>query len=320
MPAPVCTRAGCNRPVPDAFLCDDCTREVRKDLRALGISPNLLAELEVTMARLDRVDPVHRPAGPAEAPEVHHRDDEPIATHRLPYDVAAAEILRDARGVLSTWVRHLVETRYGAALDGLSRDAFYRSRAGAGAHGPWRAGPELPANELPAMAGWLGRHTESVRADPGAGELAADVAALAMRARRLLTPEELEYLAYCEHCAEQDPPAYVDLYVARGASVAACPRCRTSFDVAARRDLLLESARDYLATATEVSRALVDYVRGHLGDNESLTPAAIRGLAKRGRLAGRPPAPGESAPRYRLGDVMDLVTARANTHPVRRTR
>jgi hypothetical protein len=80
-----------------------------------------------------------------------------------------------------------------------------------------------------------------------------------------------------------------------------------------RRRLLL-AAGERLVTAADAARAL--QVLGH-----RVTPASVRGHARRGRLRVR--GTGSSGrPLYSLGDVVDvyLSGARSDDHPVSRRR
>lgn len=92
---PTCT-AGCGRPSPDAYLCTGCTSQLERILAEL---PAHLAELEVTLTRQARTTRGGggKPTKAAESP--------------LPYDVAASDLADRVRNGLSTWIRHLTESR-----------------------------------------------------------------------------------------------------------------------------------------------------------------------------------------------------------------
>jgi hypothetical protein len=86
-----------------------------------------------------------------------------------------------------------------------------------------------------------------------------------------------------------------------------CRDCRTVYDVAERREWLLHSAEDVLATAPVISRALT-----RMGSE--VMPDRIRQWASvsgGGRRLVRRGRDRSGVPLYRLGDVMDLLAAEA---------
>lgn len=317
-----CGAPGCTHPATNAFICRVCADALKADLAAI---PDLIPELITTMARLDvaEPDPTRPPAGCDE----HLDTDQPIATTTLPYRVDAAECIRALHNDLTTWTRHLIESRYGAELDELARDANYR-RAWPGPgepHGPWRRGPQLPDPDSVELARWLGRHLETIKADEAAGELVGDIARHVVRAKTVIYPDAVEYLGPCpctpllchhsrpDRCECSRPTSLppVDLYVSKGAVRVTCPRCGTTDMVAERREWLFAQATDQFATAADASRALVDYVRDVRAGlpERPFTSAAIRGLAHRGRIRQIPAHPNDptGSPRYQVGELLELV-------------
>lgn len=298
----------------------------------------LLAELTDTMSRQDRLEPdTHRP--PVE-PEEPRTKDLPIATTKLPYHPEAGDLLRLLHNACVTWTRHLIEQRYGADLDLLARDSNYRRArpdVPGEPHGPWRQGPQLPDDDTAELARWIARHRETVRQDEWAGVLCAEFGSLVMRAKVIVHPDDVEYLGNCTcerllcpsrdvpkhdqaRCSSGrphrlDPPA-VELYVPRGQIRVECPRCGMTEECGARRLRLFDQVRTQLVTATDGSRALVDYCRA-AGLKEPLSPSAIRNMAARGQIA---PRPGASGPLYLVGDLMDAVKVRAEREAARGRR
>lgn len=90
-----------------------------------------------------------------------------------------------------------------------------------------------------------------------------------------------------------------DMYVEIDAPVVTCPACRLEYDVAERRDWLLLEAKDVLAHAEWIGRAVTA-----LG--VPVSPSMIRGWKARGRLIVRG-VDREDRPLYRVGDVIDVA-------------
>lgn len=186
----------------------------------------------------------------------------------LPVDLHAAEVATRLHNTLGTWVRDIAD------------------RTGDG---------ELPPDDTAALAAWLMQRMSTVRTHPAAGEIGDEIIGVAGRGWRAVDrPAQPLYCGPCDDCGE-------DLYAPAVASELACAACGAVYEAQARRDWLLDQARDQLATATTIARALPQLLGQHV------TPAMIRGYAHRGRLAARPGISGR--PRYRVGDVIDLVAA-----------
>jgi hypothetical protein len=372
-----CATPRCDHPSPDGFVCSVCIDALHRDLRALAgrrpddpvgpvdaddqiaaaVDHGLIAELVTTMARLD----VHEPDSADPVPWDSHDDcgdDDAAApdarraglTFRLPYRIPAAETLRNLHAELTTWVRHLIEQRFGPDLDGFRRDRAYR--AGGGTHGPWRRRPSLPANDPRELALFLDRYREAIRQDEAGGELVAAIARHTIRAKLVIFPRAGEYMGTCS-CpplcctADHDDPAValelgtearckagrphwlqpVDLYIPAGDAVVTCPRCGSHWDTEERREWLLERCRDQLVTAADASRALVEFAKRHLPPGRSFTASAIRGYGHRGRLttfAGRgeddADAERDDARLYQVGELMDLVVTIGKEDAARKAR
>lgn len=356
-PGRTCTAPRCGQPTTD-FVCRSCLERLRKDLYELaghpGHRPGVLApthaeqqrdidahsglaeHLLVTMSRQAVVGDFlgHQP-DPGLDPE---RGDEPIATTAMPYQPAAGRLLGEMRTTLHMWVWALLQRRHGPEISGLARDASYRQRAGHGAHGPWRAGPELPADTITELAWWLGRHRQTVACDPDGGRLVAEIGALVPRASAVVFPRRYEYLGPCLHwhceagphqcqvCADEKPGEPEHLYAPAGADWVTCRPCGRSYDVAVRRRWLLEQAEDQLVTAEFAADALPRYLTPELG--RLVEPRRIRRWAEHGRITVHRPHPGETvldalgrsipAPvRYKVADLLEQVSRDAARLPRR---
>lgn len=189
------------------------------------------------------------------------------AERPLPVNLHAADVARDLGSVLSTWAADMAE------------------RTGR---------PLVDSSATPAVARWLLGSTATMRTHPAASELHDEITdALARGWRAIDRPAARHFAGPCEQCG-------ADLYARPHAAELRCTECGTGYDATDRRTWLLDQARDQLATASTIARALP----GLLG--RPVTPAMIRGYAHRGRLAPRP-ADTAGRNRYRVGDVIDLV-------------
>ncbi|MCI2424112.1 hypothetical protein MOQ72_42625 [Saccharopolyspora sp. K220] len=266
-----CSVPSCSNPVTGGNLCGACLGRLDADLAAVA---DLVAELDTTIIRQARTGQ-RVGARPTEEP--------------LPFNTSASEIRDDLRNVLSTWVRDLWEI-YGPRRQVPTGEVA--------ADGTPVVAAELDsldlADELPDMAAWLRRHPSWIAPHQAAGELVDEILDAIGRARRAIDlPPELVYCGPCPVCG-------TDLYARPDRGTVVCRGCEERHEVTERREVLLDLARDQLATAAEIARALP----GLLG--RELSANTVRTWAPTGRLAKRAPD-AQGRPRYRVGDVIDLA-------------
>jgi hypothetical protein len=87
----LCTR--CGRPEPDAYVCDRCASQAAQKLAEIA---------EVAPASRDVANGLSRRS---------HGGGSGKPGSRLPLDLTAMAKLDGVQGVLTTWVRHICETR-----------------------------------------------------------------------------------------------------------------------------------------------------------------------------------------------------------------
>ncbi|MEV5537441.1 hypothetical protein AB0L13_11325 [Saccharopolyspora shandongensis] len=266
-----CSIDSCSNPTAGGNLCRLCLGRLDADLGTVGA---LAGELGTTITRQARTG---------------QRVGARSAEFALPFNAAASAIRDDLSSVLSTWIRDLWET-YGPRREVPTGEVA--------ADGTPIVVAELDplglVDGLPDMAAWLRRHPSWITAHPAAGELVDEVTDAIDRARRAvdLPPARL----YCGPC----PECAADLYARPNRASVTCRECDTWHDVAKLRAALLAVARDQLATATEIARAL----HGLLG--RELSANTVRTWAHNGRLARREPDE-HGRPRYLVGEVIDLA-------------
>jgi hypothetical protein len=195
------------------------------------------------------------------------------------YNERASEAEQALKNTLATWVRLIVD----------------------------ETGATLPADDLARIAAWLRPRVGWLRHHE-AGAAAHDEIVDAVRdARRVCDrPAERLYAGPCDECGR-------DLYANLDASYVRCGNVEGHeggdewvWSVEERRRWLLDSARDVLASGTEISRALTRYA-------QPVTPSALRGYVHRGSLVSRGERVegGRMVMLYRLGDVLDILARQA---------
>ena len=168
-----------------------------------------------------------------------------------------------------------------------------------------RRGLYRPRGDLVSLAAWSTRHVQWLRQQPDGGDIIGDLVAALTRALRAVDrPADRRYAGPCTATTTDADGLAIDcpgeLYARHGAPDIECPDCGAVYDVESRRAWLLDQANDRLLPATELARA-VD------GLGVPVTPSMIRNWRARGRILNRGT---DTAPLYRVGDVIDIFTAR----------
>jgi hypothetical protein len=157
------------------------------------------------------------------------------------------------------------------------------------------------------MAKWICRHLSWVAYHPASGELVDEIGDAVEQVRRAIDlPPARVYCGLCLDCS-------ADLYARPERAVVACRECGMRHDVEARREKLLDAARDVEATAAEIARALPKLLGRELSAN------TLRTWARLGKLNKREPAE-HGRPRYRVGDIIDLALVTPARRRVTRER
>lgn len=279
----------CGRPSRDATICAGCGFELDAAIAEICEPHGLAYDLDIALTRQARLG--------------DRNGSRPTETS-VPYDKRASDAGKHLKGVLVGWAR-LVAEELGIYSD--------TNRRGIGPtcrrcdHASCRAIPAIPQppDNLAGLATWLRPRVGWMRHHPAGAEAHDEILDAVKRARRVCDrPAEKIYAGPCD-CGE-------DLYARLGAPYVTCRGEAHDqpilWEVEARRVWLLESARDVLATTTEISRALTRY-------SKDVSPSAIRGYVKRDRLVakGERSVPGrkDPLPLYKLGDVLDILARQA---------
>lgn len=236
--------------------------------------PGLCADLDLTITRQHKLVA----SGPA-----NRSGEKPIPFHEAASDAAA-----DLRRTIVKWARAVAE-----------------------------ANPHLTltVTSVAGVAAWMSRLPTLLAEHPDAGVMYREVMRAVRQALRVVDRQDDQvYLGQCgaEVDLGYDPTlGYLavcegDLYAPADTDVMQCRWCGAIWEVAARRDYLLIHVEDQLATANETSRAL-----SRLG--RPVAAATIRSWVHRNKLMQYQPHPLDRRlqPRYRIGDVLDLLAAAA---------
>jgi hypothetical protein len=288
----------CARPVDGtAYVCSPCADRVRDDLLHLA---ELAGEVEAAILKLVRYG--SGGGGSGERP--------------VPWDDVRAERAAAVGNTVATWARQVAASRglvvevpgpprpagplcfHGQALPLLDRAKPPCAHSSCGQIGTRRSHLGVAI-----AASWLAEHgqLEWLRHQREAAEAMTDLREAAREVERIVDrPRDRWYAGPCWADLPSEERCEVELYAVPGARTVRCPECKTEHDAAARKQWLLDEARDALVHAELMARALTA-----LGI-EDVTPARVRGMARHGRLMAK----GTNAagdPTYRVGDVLDVI-------------
>lgn len=202
------------------------------------------------------------------------RNGDPIGGGEAPLMFAydASEVRWVVTNTLTTWARHVSETR-GRTIP----------------HHPERSTVVVAAAYLISEVPWI-RHQEEAEA------LLGEVLACRGWCERVVFGYgPTRFVGPCDVCGR-------DMYARPGMPKVECRPCDLEYDVAARREWLLDMAEDRLERASDIVRALC-------GLQHQVTRQDVKNWDARGRIVPR----GRDQlgrPLYRVGDVLSLVLER----------
>jgi hypothetical protein len=286
-----------------AYVCSPCADRVRDDLLHLA---ELAGEVEAAVLKLVRYG--SGGGGSGERP--------------VPWDDVRAERAAAVGNTVSTWARHISESRgVPISMPGTPRivgPACYHGQAlpllnpakPSCPHGSCQEiGTRRSHLGVQVAATWLAEHgqLEWLRHQREAAEAMSDLREAAREVERIVDrPRDRWYAGACwselDELDENDEPfrCQEDLYAAPGTKTVRCRECGAEHDAGTRKRVAAREARDTLVHAELMARALTA-----LGI-EDVTPARVRGMARHGRLVAKGlNAAGD--PTYRVGDVLDVI-------------
>lgn len=192
------------------------------------------------------------------------------------FHVAASHLADRVRNTVSTWARDVHESNPHL---------------------------HLPSTHAAACA-WLAGLPGILAMHPAAGDMYGDIVPLVDRVERMvdLRPD-LTYLGICS-ARVGDAECDWDVFAERDDTVVQCrsKACGATHEVEYRKGVMLNAMQDQLLTAVDMRTALTRYMPQGVPSVNT-----IRSWANRKRLIQRSPLPGSDQPRYRVGDVLDLI-------------
>ncbi len=281
----------CEAATDASQLCGRCVCDLATALRAL---PGLLADLEITATRRDRI------GGPGAEADL------------LPFAWAASDLAWAATNTLTTWARHLAESHPPATPVG---PACSRCRHWTCMSVRAAGDPGAFVVEYGGPVAFLVVHLAAIAQDEAAGQLWDEIVSLRRavghaidrRVPGLYAGRCDAYVLQLELVGDTMWPVAVecgtDLYYRRGDVTVRCRACGTVGDVAARRVWLLARVPDQVATAADIASGLATLAREVRA--QTIHAWATRGLLPR---RGHDPA-GHTL--FRVGDVVALIDSTA---------
>lgn len=194
--------------------------------RAIGDVAWIAEELDVSMTR-QRSAPIVSGA--------------PSASHGLPWHEKAAEAIRELRSLLVLWVRMCDEEGIGT--------------------GP----SDLPADNLPAIAGWLLHRVPGIARHDAAADALDEITNAVAECERVIFWKRRSrlYLGTCGQRVEDDEGVTLmdactgEVYANEGEQVGICDLCAQGVTVVVRQGDLNRQLDDRLCTAGELARLAV---------------------------------------------------------------
>lgn len=284
----------CGRPIHDsAYLCADCTTALSATLTKLA---DLHPQIQVTLT-LQAV--IESSNGAAPPPLQDWADAIPgVWEQPAAYHLGASAVADDVGNVVTTWARVILEERKidlppirATMTIGPAHVTDCRHISCKNIRGHLKDSACVHATRFVLDNVWW------LRRRPEAPTAYDDLTAALRQIEHLIdTPAPRIYAGPCNVCRQ-------DLYARAGAAQVECLACDMVYDMAQRREYLLECASDRLERAGHIARAVTE-----LGS--PISAQRIRTWAGRGQIRS-PYSDPVGRPLYRVGDVLDLLNSDA---------
>lgn len=309
------TKCTCGRPTAGAPLCEKCTRTLEYALVNVMV---YLADLETVASRQARYGDGTASKGSVGREQPLPVDMRFVSAKRGGAALAAGARLRtDVTRTLRAAAIRLMRGQQpipGPVCHGLCLHVSC-------AHIRKAAHPVL--GDVPSVVRYLAR--QRVQSVPWAPRLLTELLDLEHRLVRMVDrPAERWYAGKCTMrltgglAEEYGPTCPVDLYARDVKGQLDCPLCGAVHDIATRRDILLDAAKDQWVTATQAASALIAWT--DYDGTESKLVDRVRKWRDRGKLEVQDVTSlkGKDRHLYRLGDVQDLLVGDAQNAQSRR--
>lgn len=175
-----------------------------------------------------------------------------------------------------------------------------------------RTGLQPPPDTIPGIATWIADHITWYRQRDYAAQVWDELGYTVSTMRSAIDSRgERQFIGPCGAEPEPGQQCEADVYARPGAAFTTCSACGTQFDVAARRDWLLDLARDRLEPASVIATIVQSWTP------YTITSAAVRKWIERSRLqaAGTDPATGRTLyPVSRALHLAEVAARRKQYH------
>lgn len=178
-----------------------------------------------------------------------------------------------------------------------------------------------PTTTVPSMCAYLHKQQRIIAAAPWGGQLVDDIVHLERNLARFVDrPADRWYAGKCSAPLDDGGLCERELYARTDTGTLRCKVCGTEHDIAARRDFLLDEAKEYFVTATEAAGALLAWT--DYDGSESKLVDLIRKWRDRDKLDVQDVTSlhGKDRHLYRLGDIQELLVQHAQREQEKRLR
>lgn len=295
------TLCRCGKPTVSTVICKSCTKTMT---RALENVADYCADLETLRTKQTRY-------GSGSGGRTIGKSMPLGFDARFDRDGAGTVAEKLARQVLASWAAKVARERRPVAGPVCAGPCLHRTCA------EIEKRRARPRPTVPGCVEYLTSHVKHIVARDYAPELLDLLLDVEKRLRKLIDrPADLWYAGRCgsetDMLDEHDQVVDVavcdrELYARLGAVSVRCPVCGCEYDVAARRDTLLDEAEDRQATVESIVRIVTTL--GDVKVSSAKISARVRTWAQRGKLTahGTRVVDGRERPTYRVGDVLDLL-------------
>lgn len=268
---------------PGLMLCGKCSTTLE---RALGNVATYHADLDTIRQKRARYA-----GGGATKGSIGKAQPLPVDARFLDRVGAGSQLAWDAKNTVVAWARIVLEE-----------------------HPPVRE--QQPRDTVASVCGWLGSQRNWIAGQMWATDMLDEVLDLERRLRRFVDrPAETVYRGLCGSETDATDGSVIvcnqALYAAQDSPFVRCTICGCEYDTEARRKVLLDEAEDREVTVRTLARVLTTL--GNVESSEAKLENRINVWVHRGHLKanGQRVVDGRPRPVYRVGDVIDLLSADA---------
>jgi hypothetical protein len=292
----------CGKPTSGAAICEKCDTTMGYAVANIAAYYEDLGTVATKRARYGTQGATKGSIGKAQPLPVDLRfvSGPPIAAHRGASIAPGTQLRWDTWNTVVAWCRTLMEEQ--PELHGPTCRTCLHVSCHVTKRRRW------PHNTLRSMCLYLDRQHSWIAGQDWAPDMLDEMLDLERRLKRMIDrPADRWYAGKCSVPDEDGADCPTELYALEDRGWIDCPTCGIRHDVAERRDVLLDEAKDYLVTATEAAGALLAWT-DYDGTEDKLVDR-IRKWRDRGRLdvADVTSLHGRDRHLYRLGDIQALM-------------